>query len=241
MCARGGLSVKHGSSVSSMSLPQVHGLMGFALLNSYHSKNSCVYSNNNSDVNTTNYIFVSGKTTLMHPFIMTTPQISGRYHFQVDLRGSNLPITITLPDIPDTPSEECLIVADKEISIEETSDVHTDDVHMRCTDPDTIHIVEHEPLANPLTVSHILALHVYFWPKSSKDMGISTHNKMMCRKGVKYQWFLYKGKHTPLGNPFDIPGMEKLRSVLQLQAFDVFYHVFYPVAGHSSNSTNCST
>lgn len=33
---------------------------------------------------------------------MTTPCYSGRYRFQVELKGLSLPVTITIPDIPDT-------------------------------------------------------------------------------------------------------------------------------------------
>lgn len=35
--------------------------------------------------------------------LMTTPQISGKYHFQVNLKGLPLPVTFTIPDIPDSP------------------------------------------------------------------------------------------------------------------------------------------
>jgi hypothetical protein len=49
---------------------------------------------------------------------MVTPQISGKYQFQVDLKGLCLPITFTVPDIPDAlPSEEH---SDQGPSIEET-------------------------------------------------------------------------------------------------------------------------
>lgn len=33
---------------------------------------------------------------------MTTPYYSGKYRFQVELKGLRLPVTITIPDIPDT-------------------------------------------------------------------------------------------------------------------------------------------
>ena len=58
---------------------------------------------------------------------MTTPQISGKYHFQVDLKGLPLPVTFTIPDIPDSPLFEnplgrshSWIVPDKETHIVET-------------------------------------------------------------------------------------------------------------------------
>lgn len=35
-----------------------------------------------------------------------TPQISGKYQFQVDLKGLCLPVTFTVPDIPDAPPSE---------------------------------------------------------------------------------------------------------------------------------------
>jgi hypothetical protein len=83
---------------------------------------------------------------------MTTPQISGKYQFQVDLIGLRLPVTFTVPDIPDTPSSEDHFdpspSLDKEIS-EETSDIHTECTH---TDPlDDIHLEVDQP--NLLLVS----------------------------------------------------------------------------------------
>lgn len=67
-------------------------------------------------------------------------------------------------------------------------------------------------------------------------MGIDVHNKIIRGKGIKYQWFCQQGEHMPLDSPSSIQGMEKLQPLLQLQAFDVFIHVFYPAAGHSSQS-----
>jgi hypothetical protein len=50
-----------------------------------------------------------------------TPRISGKYHCQLDLKGRHLPVTFTMPDIPDMlPPEEPIvpghspIVTDKE-------------------------------------------------------------------------------------------------------------------------------
>jgi hypothetical protein len=40
---------------------------------------------------------------------MTTPQISSKYHLQADLKGLRLPVTFTIPNMPDSlPSEESL-------------------------------------------------------------------------------------------------------------------------------------
>ena len=40
---------------------------------------------------------------------MTTPQISSKYHFQADLKGLRLPVTFTIPIMPEpSPSEESL-------------------------------------------------------------------------------------------------------------------------------------
>jgi hypothetical protein len=47
---------------------------------------------------------------------MTTPQISGKYQFQIDLKGLCLPVTFTIPDIPDVPP----VVTDNETTIVET-------------------------------------------------------------------------------------------------------------------------
>ena len=75
---------------------------------------------------------------------MTTPQISGKYQFQLELKGLRLPVTFTVPDIPDTPPSEeqfdpspSSIVTDKESVFEETS-IHTDPL-------DTVHIEVDQP------------------------------------------------------------------------------------------------
>jgi hypothetical protein len=34
---------------------------------------------------------------------MTTPQISRKYQFQIDLKGLRLPVSFTIPDMPDSP------------------------------------------------------------------------------------------------------------------------------------------
>jgi hypothetical protein len=62
--------------------------------------------------------------------LMTSPQtqISGKYHFQVDLKGLPLPVTFTIPDIPDSPLFEkplgrshSWIVPDEETHVTETA------------------------------------------------------------------------------------------------------------------------
>lgn len=59
---------------------------------------------------------------------MTTPQISRKYHFQANLKGLHLPVTFTIPDMPDSPPfEEPLgpshswIVPDKDSQVTETA------------------------------------------------------------------------------------------------------------------------
>lgn len=171
---------------------------------------------------------------------MTTPQISGQYRFQLDLKGRSLPVTFTVPDIPDTPPSEehfdpnpSLIVTDKETSFEDTSDIPTQRAH---TDPlDAIHIEEDQP--NLLPVSAYL-----FFERTTgqrmmtQGLGVSIHNKTIRGKGIQYRWFCLQGKHMPLENPSDIQGTAELRPLLHPQIFDVFIHVFYPAAGHSSGS-----
>ena len=44
-----------------------------------------------------------------HNSLMTTPQISSQYHYQAALKGLRLPVTFTIPVMPDSsPSEESL-------------------------------------------------------------------------------------------------------------------------------------
>jgi hypothetical protein len=71
---------------------------------------------------------------------MTTPQISSKYHFQADLKGLRLPVTFTIPIMPEpSPSEEPLgpshsmIFPDKDshivdsgMTIQQPQDVVTD-------------------------------------------------------------------------------------------------------------------
>lgn len=81
---------------------------------------------------------------------MTTPQISGKYQFQVDLKGCRLPITFTVPDIPDAPSEEQF---DPGHSIEETSDSLTQraepdplgSVNVEIDQPNLLHVSAYIP------------------------------------------------------------------------------------------------
>ncbi len=96
------------------------------------------------------------------PTPMMTPQISSKYQFQLDLKGRSLPITVTVPDIPDTPPSEgyfdpnpSLIVADKEASFEDTSDILTQCTH---TDSlDAIHIEEDQPNLLPVSAYLLFA------------------------------------------------------------------------------------
>ena len=63
---------------------------------------------------------------------MATPQISGKYHFQVDLKGLCLPVALAVPDIPATPRLEELIgpashrrdpiILDQDANLVETND-----------------------------------------------------------------------------------------------------------------------
>ncbi len=79
---------------------------------------------------------------------MTTPQISGKYQFQVDLRGSRLPVSFTIPDIPDTPPSDghfdpgpSLVVTDEGAdSVVTTSDAHVLGAHTDSPDTTTIDI-----------------------------------------------------------------------------------------------------
>ena len=62
---------------------------------------------------------------LTHNSLMTTPQISSKYRFQGDLKGLRLPVTITLPIMPDSsPSEEPLDPRHFMISPNNDSDSH---------------------------------------------------------------------------------------------------------------------
>jgi hypothetical protein len=72
-------------------------------------------------------------------------RISGEYQLEIQLKGLRLPVTITLPDIPDTPPSEgqfdpspSLIVTDKETGFEETGALHIDPL-------DTVHLESDEP------------------------------------------------------------------------------------------------
>ena len=93
---------------------------------------------------------------------MMTPQISGKYQFQVDLKGLRLPVTFTVPDIPDTPASEDHFdpgsnasTTDKETSFNETSNIHTQCTHTE-TDPlDSIQIGVDQPNLLPAVSGHL--------------------------------------------------------------------------------------
>jgi hypothetical protein len=59
---------------------------------------------------------------------MTSPQISGKFYFQADLKGLHLPVTFTIPDMPESlpfkePLGPChsLIFPDKDPRVVETA------------------------------------------------------------------------------------------------------------------------
>jgi len=64
-------------------------------------------------------------------------------------------------------------------------------------------------------------------------LGISVHSRTMNQTQTKYWWFFLQGNNTPLENPSDIRGMDRLQREFRL--FDVFAHAYYLASDHSSN------
>jgi hypothetical protein len=87
----------------------------------------------------------------------TMPQISGKYQFQVDLKGLRLPVTFTVPDIPDTPpSEDHFDPGSKASTDKETSFNETSSTHAETDPPDAIHNGVDQPNLLPAVSGHLL-------------------------------------------------------------------------------------
>jgi hypothetical protein len=94
---------------------------------------------------------------------MTTPQIlpqiSGKYQFQVDLKGLRLPVTFTVPDIPDMPPSDehfdpsTSSISDKETGFEETSNTRTQRTRI---------VTNTEPLDVGVNQANLLSVSAYY-------------------------------------------------------------------------------
>jgi hypothetical protein len=107
---------------------------------------------------------------------MATPQISGKYQFQVDLRGLRLPVTLTIPDIPATPpleeepigpSQPSTTILDKGTRFVETRDSPVNvqqDTHAGSSDDPGNHngTEDSDRLTRPLFVSNVNTVRVVF-------------------------------------------------------------------------------
>ena len=108
--------------------------------------------------------------------LMTTSQISSKYHFQADLEGLRLPVTFTLPIMPDSsPSDapfgpsHSMILQDKDadshvissgMAIQQPQDMVTDTLGINTQSLETNSHVENIDLLIYLSVS--ISLHCAF-------------------------------------------------------------------------------
>jgi hypothetical protein len=139
---------------------------------------------------------------------MTTPQISGKYQFRVELKERRLPVTFTVPDIPDTPPPEeyfdpspSLGLMDKGTGAEETSSIHTQRTHADAdTDPvDALHLgVDQSDL---LSVSAYL-LHARTTGRWAVEHGHQYPQQDTPWKGDKVPVVLSTGKAHTSGKSF---------------------------------------
>ncbi|KAI0291460.1 hypothetical protein BC826DRAFT_481228 [Russula brevipes] len=159
---------------------------------------------------------------------MTTPQISGKYQFQIDLKGLCLPVTFTIPDIPDVPP----VVTDNETTIIETDSMaqpeHADipaiaQQHQTVV-PRMQSMCGDMPDANGQDQANRDLL---------SDLGITVHHETIRNKQIKFRWFNLQGTTVPLNSPSSIQGLDGLRTAFQL--FDIFVHAYHPATGSSSN------
>jgi len=101
---------------------------------------------------------------------MTTPQISRKYHFQADLKGVRLPLTFTIPHMPDSPSHSW-IAPDKDPQVIETATeqhVITDTSSTRAGPRETdghfkdVDLLSHLSVSTPYSL-HLLLFDIVGW------------------------------------------------------------------------------
>ena len=145
---------------------------------------------------------------------MSIPEISGKYQFQVDLSSSRLPVSFTIPDIPDSPPSDeylvpnpSLVAADKRADSVVISDAHTLSTH---TDSPSTAVDMEVDRANLLSVSASPTCDIRPDRVRAQDHGISVHSNAICKTQIKYRWFYFQGKHSCLDDPSDITGMDRL-------------------------------
>ena len=171
---------------------------------------------------------------------MSIPEISGKYQFQVDLSSSRLPVSFTIPDIPDSPPSDeylvpnpSLVAADKRADSVVISDAHTLSTH---TDSPSTAVDMEVDRANLLSVSASPTCDIRPDRVRAQDHGISVHSNVIRKTQIKYRWFYFQGKHSRLDNPSDITGVDRLRLLEEFKPFDVFVHAYSAAgAGQSHN------
>jgi hypothetical protein len=124
---------------------------------------------------------------------MTTPHISGKYQFQVDLNGLRLPVTFTVPDISDTPLSD--FDPSPSMINDETSQTNAECTH---TDSlDAIHLEEDQP--NPLLVSPypFIGSHRMYYRTANKSRAWISALTTRGSKGPITSGSLYTGSTCP--------------------------------------------
>ncbi|KAH8977530.1 hypothetical protein EDB92DRAFT_1819759 [Lactarius akahatsu] len=140
---------------------------------------------------------------------MPTPYYSGKYHFQVELKALCLPVTITIPDIPDAtpgcdgpsgsltvplPTEARCVASDSTSHRLSIATQRREDAQGLGTTTDSPDI--------SISIDDQLDL--------LSGLGISVRIKSIRRTQLKFRWFHMKGTIAPLDNPSDIPGLDRV-------------------------------
>ncbi|KAI9457247.1 hypothetical protein BJY52DRAFT_1212648 [Lactarius psammicola] len=158
---------------------------------------------------------------------MTTPCYSRKYRLQVDLKGLCLPVTITIPDIPDTtPGNDDL-----------SGSLIGSPIETHCVASGSTSCRLSIATQNPEDAQALVAttdspdIDISFGDQLDllSGLGITLRIKPLRRAQLKFRWFHMQGT-TPLSNPSNIRHLDRV----DFRPFDVFLHIYCP---DSSDST----
>ncbi|KAH9168277.1 hypothetical protein EDB89DRAFT_2205356 [Lactarius sanguifluus] len=154
----------------------------------------------------------------------------------VELKALCLPVTITIPDIPDT-TPGCTPGCDEFADDPSGSLTVPPPTEARCIASDsTSHRLsiatqrrEDAQGLGTTTGSPDISISIDDRLGLLSGLGISVCIKSIRRTQLKFRWFQMQGTIAPLCNPSDIPGLDRV----DFRPFDVFIHTYFPAPGDS--------
>ncbi|KAI9442070.1 hypothetical protein F5148DRAFT_1293205 [Russula earlei] len=161
------------------------------------------------------------------------PQISGKYQFNVDLKGIQLPVILAIPDIHVTPPFDCpnhlSLVLNKDTCFMETSASASTIItqqpelviaHASDTPPNSSGATSNSTIEDADSQSLL------------SDLGINVHSMTAGQQHIKFWWFYLWGTTMLLINPPCIQSIN--RFMVNFQLFDVFIHTYHPASSQFS-------